>query len=245
MSQPHKPTIFVRGTENWKGFTSQTYLDYAPHALSHLLGDTSDHDRVLTNLRWWNENMRTPFPTYRAEVAEVAEESWSATGMSTQFERHAGATHWVVPTDDDDLYHPGLSHYISDAIDDHEPRIVYWDCWCYVPCTAHCFYSGSAFFKSPLLGSNAYAVNATEDAVVIYNHCDATRLLLSGVKAAYIDKALSIWVRHPASLYSMRDSDLSKSMVKMCEAACPKEIEWAGGYLDRLERSTKALLGMC
>jgi len=94
------------------------------------------------------------------------------------------------------------------------------------------------------LGSNAYAVNAAEDANVIYNHCDATRLLLSGVKAAYINKALSIWVRHPASLYSMRKHELSKSTVKMCEAACPKEIQWAGDYLDRLVQSTRFLINM-
>src|SRR5262245_61418519 len=190
MNQAHKLTIFVRRTENWKSFTSQTYLDYARRALSYLREDTSDHGRVLANLCWWKENMHTSFPTYREEIAKVAEESWCATGMPTQYERDSGATHWVVPTDDDDLYHPDLSHYISEAIDKHELRIVHWDCWCYVPCTAHCFYFGSAFFKSPILGSNAYAVNVAEDADVIYNHCDATRLLLSGVKAAYIDKAL-------------------------------------------------------
>ena len=201
MQEHRKPTIFVRRRENWRSFRPlrPTWITHQVSWSGCAYTNIGDHDGALRNLRWWEENMHVPFPTYRAQIADVAEESWCATGMSTQYERHAGDAHWVVPTDDDDLYHPDLLNYISEAIDTHEPRLVHWDCWCYMPCTAHCFYSGRAFYRSPLLGSNAYAVNAAEDADVIYNHCDATRLFMSGVKVTSIDKALSIWVRHPAS----------------------------------------------
>lgn len=250
VGQSDLSAIVLRRSENWSELpTTASYISRATHSLGYLRNDNPvDYYRMMCNLYKWDAKMRMSLPAYRAKLAERSSSSWGNTNMPVVRQGETSMFRWVVPTDDDDIFHPDLRACLDNAVKEGEPRIIHWDCWFYFPCTAHTCYYNATFGKVSIeawkwLGSNAYAVSGNEGWELMINHCEATRLLQSGVKSVYIDRALSVWVRHPASMYSLCVSDLDKLPMKMCEEKCPKEIEWAMDDLLAIEQATIDLIG--
>lgn len=236
-----KISIFLRSTENWGSLTK---IDIENKLNDKIFGNTPIwRPMLLRNIRAWNSCLNVSFAKYRQRLKEIAIKSWLETKLPI-----SDSNDIVCPTDDDDWFHPKLHDYIQEGFSNPKINLVYWDCGRYLAAN---FGNNSNTIISTdwnqmnYYGSNGYAVRNLNLAEIKNDHVEAKKHFQpNNTGVLYIDKPLSVWVRHLGStclLYSHRIK--IENFNKIYLPKIDKKYLWAEKYVCdfvELNQSIKA-----
>lgn len=212
-------TIYLRETQDWENTNEFIFPFY--------LGELAEQANELMKI--WNQAFRHNFCEFRAKLKEISLSNWP---LHWTEEIDPKDNDLIIPTDDDDWFHPALGMFLDSCSNDAE--FIYWE-------TLECF-STFAFVVGPRsrycpgVGTNGYAIRgrllkrmSDEDrANILKNHSLA--LQLAEKYDANIDANLNLELschnRHPASassLWIVRDYlDIRKILPKKAVPLHPR-----------------------
>jgi hypothetical protein len=130
----------------------------------------------------------------------------------------------VLPTDDDDWYHPDIKSRLEPFFQDETLPILQWQGWVYNSKYTEAFHKHES---TAYVGSNEYAIRCEATEGEIKDHADIPKDYFKTTEP------LSIWVRHLGSLW---DNQLGGFRLnpELKLSPIPDEIEWATEYIEML-----------
>lgn len=243
---PHTK-ILVRRTEKWKEISSDQHFLMVKDKNTHSRPEYKP-EKYLDNLQKWNQYFSKSYPEYRQKLKDLSFDSFLKTGLSIEAPQsfRNGDKYFnkpYLPTDDDDWYHPEISQvdqYFSNPL----VKMVYWQAWIF-HITKNSTYDGSMFStfgerQGKWMASNGYAVRSSRWG--FYTGHTANQLkAYKPEEVVYIDKPLSVWVQHPASIWELQSFDKPNTNITKMQPI-PKELEWAAKYIEDSYEFTKNCL---
>ena len=204
-----KIVIVVRRTEPWNE------IEHFPTYFKQ----RRPNDPVLRLFEQWDAELGVPYAKYRTEICSIARRNWERTGCEIVELKNVrpDMADIFLPTDDDDWFAPD----IRDHLEDHP--FLQWDNWLHCPTGTHKFNQHD--------GSNSYGVR--NDIKRLRQHLNNHHSIL-GKNPFVINKALSIWVRHPGALSLLRMRGSITLWKRLYEGPLPEPIQWATQEHDEL-----------
>lgn len=240
-----KSHILLRDTEDWDNLTPESHEQkiysriHSPNPLwRHLLYE---------NVKKWNDSLNTNYINYRSELKKIAFNSWNSTSLNT-ITNHENSGSYLIPTDDDDLYCPNLNSHLKEAFSNSKIKLVYWDCCRFFVSSIKEMKMNAGLVQTkwnvmPYYGSNGYAVRCGLDKKIYFDHVEAKKYFPpDSEEVLYIDKPLSIWVRHPGSACILYTVELNLETFKNTQMPIiPKNLQWAEDYIDSIYKLTNSI----
>jgi hypothetical protein len=224
--------ILIRKTEKWDEITPTQHIA--------MLENSADRhyvniEKYLGNIKKWNEYYSSPYVDYRQKLKDLSFESFKKTGLNIEIAldetEHINKPY--LPTDDDDWYHPDIGQ-VSDYFSNPRIKLVYWKAWVF-HLSKNSTYDGNTFSifteqHGRWMASNGYAIRSPDWG--FYRVHNRNKLhLYEPDEVVYIDKPLSVWVQHPASIWELQSFD--KPNVNLTKKQpIPDELEWAARYIE-------------
>lgn len=192
---------------------------------------------LLKNLQTWNSELNLPFVKYRALLKSISLDSWVSTGLPITKDLSCEKC-YSCPSDDDDWYHPQIKEYLDEAFNDESIDLVYWDCVLFFmnknPISKNEGFVKKNWHKFRYYGSNGYALRNNIDNSPRMDHVVAKKIFNQSSNVKYIDKCLSIWLRHPASTCFLYTFDLDiDEIYKPIFPKLNNDTIWAKEYVNK------------
>lgn len=230
--------ILIRQTDDYEKWSNMK-LEDIPFNHRVIKEVKSKFLQYVTN---WNNKYSLNYYKFRARLKEIGQRNLKDTGLpviyedpKVFFESNRGNKNLlIIPTDDDDWLHPNIGDELNSFCKFNylKSDIIVWRnrlCNYWMKDNA----IRTAFTEyHDLVATNSYAVRMGGKARLIdlLAHWEIRR-----ENNVFIDRSYSIWVRHPASLCSIKQNQFGVSPPKM---AVPKEIPedlmWAKEYVKML-----------
>ncbi len=248
-----RPVIFVNGYDDYLQWRAMPFEDYKQHVCQ----DSEMAAKFVLGVESWNRKYSINFFDFRAEIQQIAKRVLARVGCEI-IERDKPSpinpSDVVFPTDDDDWFHPDIVKHVMPVFEKNpETNIAIWGCWIFDPLALCCCCgSGSPYFmridKWSMTGSNAFALSGGNWQLPIY-HSYIWENYDSKDLVTRINADLSIWVRHPASLYLLAEDSIYKyhnivqeQHVRPVKLTIPTPLMWAEAEIDRVWEMTNELL---
>jgi len=234
--------LYLRRTECWDKISPEQHIKNLrknPN-LSFL---TKEQFEILTNnLNYWNKHCKKSFVKYRAELFEVAKNSWNAAGL----EQNIIGLAPTLPTDDDDIFHPDIQDALFDCFSG-KIKGVYWQSWVFNLGKSKIFQATkkvfSVFNKDNFYpASNGYCLlsDLNKNLHQLQHHRLAFDKIIKE-EILYIDKPLSVWIKTPASSWEMMTMKQSNFEINYIETI-PAEIRWAESKIRQIYELTMDMI---
>lgn len=242
--------IIVRETEDWANIDFEQWLskyyekfsDNDKVTLSRNKRDERKIEQFLNNVIEWNAKCRPNYFEYRHSMNLIARKTWEATGIEimsihdwNDFENEDII---LLPTDDDDWFHPNIAQHLSKFFEDKKISRVMWKGWTWGD-------DGSFFVKSEkkkrrTTTSNGCAYRASRSNYYsLAEHGWGKSFWKPGVDVS-VEECLSLYIRYWGSFTSLSKSPFSK-MYKKPETPVPKELEWCKDSIEQARRASNLL----
>jgi hypothetical protein len=198
------------------------------HFSNQACSSLKNWDVFKKNVKKWDQCFNIGYFDYRAELKRISLESFKATGIPIVDRNELSDDSIVLPTDDDDWFHPDIKQYLDEFFKSGL-QVVRWNGWLY-DCNRKETFINSDTWR----GTQHTTPSSNEHAFL--KTCSPPRGHTNRPRKCFkIDQALSIWVRHPASFCDLqRDINILKRFKKLKESSIPLELEWARNYIESL-----------
>lgn len=239
--------ILLRRTENWDKLSPAEHYTQVKEKLTS--GRPYYKPEVyLANLIRWEDSFAIPYTTYRQYLKDLSFQSFKATGLKieTPLALNKGEQFVSKPyltTDDDDWYHPNIGLEVDQYFRNPKIKLVYWKAWVF-HLSENSTYEGKMFSvhtenNGKWMASNGYAVR-DKRWVCYVTHNYNTIQNLHPDEYVFVDKPLSVWVQHPASIWELQSfSTPNDKFIKI--QPIPNELKWAERYIRISYKITQSL----
>lgn len=247
-----QPSIIINSTLDWGNISDQDFIN---HAFQFAHPEETKH-YVALNLDHWSKFPIT-YTQFRAKLKEIAQSTWAklscpirtfhpvtpaTLARNTWDLYHTGQGQSIYfPTDDDDWYHPNILQEVLPIFKQNpHVRFVVWDCWLYA-----LLYTHEEYLPRPLgfTGSNGFAMRGVRLANFDGGHLYVDDIIRrQPEKVAYLQKPLSVWVRHVGAFSQLSAYPMPQSCGNMQRQPHPEFLEWARPYMDQVFALTTMLI---
>ena len=213
--------ILIRKTEDWGNVNS-------PFDLTPPFGNKYiSKDKFAKFIVKWNANMSINYFQYRQKMKDIAIKNMQATGIpiatnSIEFLKNNKDNKdlFVLPTDDDDWFHPDIQEHLLSAIK-KDDNYISW--------------------VTPRMSDKGFTPQ-NPDATFPYGYayrCSEVKLKHLMIHTTVsndncIDKKLSLYVRNSASIHPVAIGNNVLPEIKSIPTTAPDDLKWVQPYLDQL-----------
>jgi hypothetical protein len=187
----------------------------------------------------WDSFFPISYYQYRQKLKNLSIRSFRSTGLKTELPPNfVDGTNYInkpyLPTDDDDWYHPSIGNEVAIHFKNPKIKLVYWQAWIF-HLSENSTYDGRMFcpfteHTGKWMASNGYAVRSNNWNCYI-GHLNNRLAYYKPEEVVYVDKPLSVWVQHPASIWELQSFDKPNTKLTK-KQPIPNELEWAAGYIE-------------
>lgn len=230
--------IVLRKTEDWDKLNFKKFSSCTNH---HTMRFPEWEKRYLSIVRRW-EYLNINYFQYRHMLKKMVMDRWNIPWVSCEDASSIDQKDVILlPTDDDDCYHPNIANVIAESFEDTKVNLVWWKTCC------HCVLNGVEKYETEIelypgcVSSNGYAVRANVATYsLLANH---TRAFETRGESVFLDEILGYRTIHLAGIQWSKTKDVLYSLgdnIKRVEEK-PKGVEWAFDLMDEFYELSNGL----
>lgn len=230
--------IVLRKTEDWGKLNIEEFLRRKSH---HTMGFPEWKKRYLRIVRQW-EYLNLNYFQYRYMLKEMIMARWNIPWVDCVDALSIKEDNVILlPTDDDDCYHPDIIDMISESFKDPKVNLVWWKTYLHNVLNGVEKYIPEIELYPGCVSSNGYAVRAS--AATRGSLANHTRAHETKGESVFLDEFLGYRTIHLAGIHN------SKTMVGLLyslggnieRTEKPKEVEWAFELMDEFYELSNGL----
>lgn len=226
-----KVILFLRRVQDWENdsLEDMVFTDELP----------APHDTVRT----WNNTFAIDYFDFRSKLQKISFDNWSHLNAEVQIkELHdIQDDDWIVPTDDDDWFHPDLPDHLLSVDSD----VVYWNCLVHQIAYStdlsqwHDFHEEFCTNNYAIRGKYLKLLGFERLFSLLDRHWEVLKLMeAEKPRVQKLEQTLSCYNRHFGGISTLahcrNDSSKLLSFVPKKSFEIPEEYSWVQEYSDRM-----------